>query len=236
MRLITRPKKAFSLLELLITMSIISILMAAAAPGVDAWVSRYQTRTFISRMVSDFSEAKILATTAGSHRGGGTATNTDPFSSAIRFTSTEYQLITRSFAPVSNTSWDPALANNTLIKSVPYPRGVVVASVRSSFNNGAGVTTVSDNASVNPTFVFLSTGFMQNKVSGRRLVINAPQFCGPGRTLPPATLSVNVTADQKLSSAQAFYRVNINPNGDYGVCYAPTSTGFPTVGQFMNSF
>lgn len=236
MRLITKATKAFSLLELIIVMAVISIIMGAAAPGVDKWVARYRAQAFISTLVSDFAEAKILATAGGSHRNSTSATSSDPFNTAIRFTPTEYQIITRSFAPVGNISWDPALANNALVKRVPYPRGVVVNDIRSTFNSGTAPITTSDSVEVKPAYIFLSTGIMQNGVSKKTLTAKSADFCGSGRTLPPATMSVNVIANQDLSETQAFYRVNLNPDGTYGVCYTPDGSSFYAKGQFMNSF
>ena len=234
MRLITKTTKAFSLLELLIVMAVISIIMSAAAPGVDRWIARYRAQAFISTLVSDFAEAKILATTGGAHRSSTSATSTDPFNTAIRFTPTEYQVLTRSYAPVSNTSWSPAEAHNTLIKTVIYPRGVSILKLYSSYSTGTGSAILSYTPDSNPTYVFLSTGVAKDGASGNMLISSTTETCG-GVTLPPMTLRVNITVDQQFSPDLDYYRIMLDSNGDYGVCYA-TNTNFPSQGHLMNSF
>ena len=230
MRLITRPKKAFSLLELMIVMAVISILMAAAAPGVDRWVSRYRAHNFFAQLISDMASTRLLAYSSRiTQTTTSDADSTTQYSqSAIRFTNTNYVIMQRS-TPQSGSTWNPAENYNRVIKTVNYPQNITLTQVKLQLFDATAANIYTDSGT--PTIFFTPTGAMGDGMStaASNMVKSTGEICGDvdGAPAPthPASFHAQFTVVPKLG-IPIYYEIHIDQEGTYALCYAPQAGDF----------
>lgn len=216
--------KAFSLLELLITMAVISIIMAASAPGVDRWISRYRTRTFFSQLVSDMSEARLMAYSSGKRITGSLTISTTQYNrSAIQFTSTGYIIIMRT-NPVIGGNWNPDNTYNRVVKTVNYPKEISFNRIYLDAARWGGNQHFEYAASVKPVIYFTPTGTMGNGLSNDLLSSTGSQ-CGDGVPTHPAAFTARFTASPSFT-APMYYEIHIDTEGNYLLCYSEENGNF----------
>ncbi|HNZ54990.1 MAG TPA: prepilin-type N-terminal cleavage/methylation domain-containing protein [bacterium] len=54
--------KAFTLIELMVTLGVITIIATASVPQVQMWIARNKGIQIVSQVISDFSKAETLET------------------------------------------------------------------------------------------------------------------------------------------------------------------------------
>ncbi len=224
-------RKAFSLLELIVVTTIISIIMAASAPRVDRWATRYRADAFIKRLLADVADAKALArTTGGIHNAGGLI-SLRRHATAIRFDAHAYQIMQAAGGALWNT-WDLGSSNYRVVKSVPYPSGVSIPTVSTNGKLPAGGTShLIRHPQSSPTPIeFLSTGSVTD-VNHNALTAVSESCGGP---IAPSIFYVDIDVALKMSGT-LHYRVFIQRSGNYFVCSADDGD-FAGSGQIVHGF
>lgn len=207
-------KKAFTLIELLITVCVIGVISSLSVPKIQEWVSKYQAKKAVSSIIADFSKAKSLSS---SYLSSTATTGSNINQAAMYFTSGGYRILTRSANNISNWS----LGNDTTVKTVTMPNKVTIETV-----NGAAL------GSGSAVIAFTSAGKAKN--NDNTLIPTQSTSCyATGSDAAMYSVIAAVVVKVAVSdSTTTYYQVSISNFGEYRVCSTNTSaTSFGTDGK-----
>jgi prepilin-type N-terminal cleavage/methylation domain-containing protein len=214
-------RKAFTIIELLVVMVLISILAAVSVPHIEEWVARQQARQFTAGLIADFSKAALISRT--NQNLGDPAHSILPLSSGSTFSKAalyfnfqnlvQYSILMRTAPNASLIGWSPATAET--LKSVPIPRRITIYSVN---NISSGVV----------AFVFTPSGEVRSIYN--YVITPSQQNCGTQTSTKLYTAQIEFRANVRSSDA-LFYRLEMNSFGEYRLCQSIGNNTFTETGD-----
>lgn len=201
----------FTLLELLITMAVISIIAVFSVPRVDRWLKRIKIKDVSSTLALDFARARSLAKTVKTENDEGafnpfTTLVQRPSQAALSFREDGYSIILRRNSNAVG-GWD--FENNdydTEVKRAEFPYDVEMISVETS----QGETAAGDN----PLVSFFPSGKMMNNANTRLSTLTS----NCGGTADSNVLAAIEMQTESFDGNRFYYLVNIRQNGTSTIC------------------
>lgn len=202
-------RKGFTLIELMVVLTIIVIIATASVPQIQLWIGRNRGLSAIATIISDFSKAKAMAAYS-------MTVNTDSLdadsnlqrsklTTAIMFRKTSYSILQQS----GTAAWHELGP----LKFSKIPLNVSIESV----NTGA----TSDNPGQSPTLIFTSTGRLK-QTNGALVPFGAGLGnlkCGAlDSPLNGRRVFVSIMNSRVDDSHYIWYRVEIDTAGEYFIC------------------
>lgn len=213
--------KAFSLIELMVVLAVITIIATASVPQVQIWTARNRGVQAVSQIISDFSKARSIAGyTVVSDLGkieyesGEDANIGVRLQTAIMYRESNYSILQRS--SMITSGWSD-VAGDVLKKTI-LPRDVVIKNVNKF--------TTSDDHSFTPVITITSNGKIRNK--DYELILGSPgeECAGVQSPINNKVLVVVLTSTVRGSTTNnIWYRIEIDQTGEYFVCTAFGSGG-----------
>ncbi|MFO7735840.1 MAG: prepilin-type N-terminal cleavage/methylation domain-containing protein [bacterium] len=206
----------FTLLELLITMAVISIIAVFSVPRVDRWLKRIKIKDASSTLALDFAKARSLARTVKTENDDGafnpfTTLVQRPSQAALSFREDGYSIILRRDANTVG-GWDSESNDyDTEVKRVEFPYDVEVVSVETS----QGETPAGDN----PVVSFFPSGKMMNNTN----ITLSTLTSSCGGTADSNVLAAIEMQTESFDGNRFYYLVNIKQNGTSTVCGSLTN-------------
>ena len=218
-----RAEKGFTLIELMITLAIITILATASVPKVQMWIARNRGKAAVSNIISDFAKAKAIGAYSMSESSN-SSTIYEKYvlsrpTTAIMYRKSSYTIIQR---PATKTGdwYDNNVGDHQNLKQVAMPLNVTIENL----NTGA----TNDGVGTSPTLVFTSNGRV--KQSNNLLVPLGAGLGNLGCGAEDSTLNgrrifvaiMKSTVDEgdppTDNGAALWYRIEIDSTGDYFIC------------------
>lgn len=211
-------RKGFTLIELMVVLTIIVIIATASVPQIQLWIARNRGLTAVATIISDFSKAKSMAAYS-------MTVNTDSLdadsnlqrsklTTAIMFRKTSYSILQQS----GTAAWHEL----SPLKFSKIPLNVSIESVNTEATN--------DNPGQSITLIFTSTGRLK-KTNGALVLFGevlGDVKCGAldsplnGKRVFGSIIKSKVDALHYI-----WYRVEIDTAGEYFICMDLTSGAEP---------
>ena len=235
-------KKAFTIIELMICLAVVSILAGAAVPQVKLWNARNRGLDAVTSIIADYSKARSVASYINvepSASDGSQITYSEDFSGlasqvhigkrpqiALKFENDgkSYSILQKNR---SSDAWTSASV--VKLKTTELPSGV---NIKKIFFNAI---------SQNDLFVFTPDGRVKfgDQFTTKGFTVNVNSLaCGPeGGTIRQATEMIIQTETKVEDGKYISHRIDFNTLGAYHVCVAYHSTSgsaeFRTNGQLL---
>lgn len=207
--------KAFSLIELMVILAIITIIATASIPQVQMWTARNRGIQAVSQIISDFSKTRSIAGyTVVSDLGrieyesGEDAYIGIRLQTAIMYRKSNYSILQKS--SMITADWSDDIAGDVLKKTV-LPKDVTIEVVNSS--------STSDSNSNTPVITITSNGKIKDKNSQLIHGSSGEECAGLQSPINNKVLVVLLKSMVGGSTTNGiWYRVEIDQTGEYFVC------------------
>ncbi|HOW50446.1 MAG TPA: prepilin-type N-terminal cleavage/methylation domain-containing protein [bacterium] len=211
-------RRAFTIVELMVVIALISVTAVLSMPRVNEWIARQQAKRVISQLITDYSKAVALSSKSTMHTStGGSYTNR----AAIYFQNADgkhaYSILLRNNG--SNASWS---MNDPVVKFVRLPGRVSFTNINETSFGSTAATAIS----------FTSTGIAldnANTMLNLKSFYDVPSNCGGQTSNKKYSARIDLRADISDSKA-LFYRVEINQFGEYRICASFGDANFASNG------
>lgn len=222
-----RTNKAFTMIELMVTLMVIAIAARLSMPKVEEWIARQQAKQFASQLIADFSKARILAGNTyipdndSLHLvqvGTGTISNQSALYFEIKNGKSAYWILSRN--STATGAWTPA--NDPTVRKMELPGRIAITRL-----NGMTFAEGSTGA-----VAFTSSG--RAKTNSNTLVTLSAVSCGGVFSPTASTLRVDFKANVN-STTDIFYSVSVNNFGEYQVCMSVGNENFASNGLEVKS-
>ena len=226
MEIAVKRANGFTLIELMVVLTIIVIIATASVPQIQLWIARNRGMTAVAQIISDFSKTKSIAAysvnaNTDNLSASGNLVRTRP-ETAMMFRRSSYSILQRT---VSTKAWHEVESDSPL-KKTALPLRVEI-----KFVNAEEPT---DNPGNSPTLIFTSTG--RTKKIDNSLVLPGADAgdleCGDinsplnGRRIFVARIRSAVDDSRFL-----WYQIEIDTSGESFICMV-TVTGEATTPDF----
>jgi len=226
-----RKTNGFSLLELMITLGILTVVATVAVPKVQVWNARNRGLQTVMEILSDFSKARSVAgyTVVGtSNNSIKIPTNVDAEESdddsgkmsvymgirrqtAMVFRKSEYAIYQKQ--SMNTDTWDAADANTTMLKQNKLPNMITIEVVNEddSLTGFSTLLNFNSNGKIKTKGgYFVSGADPQNGKCGSAVAAN---------TLPDIVFSAIIRSKISTGSNDSiWYRLDIDQRGEYSIC------------------
>ncbi|HPS31106.1 MAG TPA: prepilin-type N-terminal cleavage/methylation domain-containing protein [bacterium] len=209
-------RKGFTLIELMVVLTIIVVIATASVPKIQSWTARNRGAAAVSQIISDFSKAKAIAAYSVNVNTqtlvNGSYDRTRP-ETAIMFKKSSYSILQRTDA----TAWNIV----SPLKQTALPHNVTITNI-----NGGSTSDTGDS----PTLIFTSTGRV--KKTNDALVLfgagSANQVCGAVTSPLEGRRIFNAILTSQIDSVHfLYYRIEIDTAGEFFVCMEPADSTTP---------
>lgn len=208
-------QKGFTLIELMVTLAVISIIATASVPKIQMWVSRNQGLKVMSQITADVSKARSIAKSIVKQQaavvGGGYSFGSRP-QIAMLFKDDSYYILQRDNMAMG--SWSETA--DTVLKSHKLPGNIEIDTL-----NGASVS--SGNV-----LVFTATGRIKKNdgtfVSPSKDVTYMDTCGSENSELKGTSLFMAVVKVKVSNGNTLWYRAEIGPAGDSFACVSTESS------------
>jgi prepilin-type N-terminal cleavage/methylation domain-containing protein len=217
--------KGFTLIELMVVLSIIVIIATATVPKVQVWIARNRGNQAVSQLISDISKAKSISgyTVNDVVVGGARQYVGQRPETGIMLRATSYSIIQRTDMNAGAWSDVPA-AGNAILKKVSLPLKVSLHYVNDQ--------ETSDSAGMySPTVVLTSSGRFKDGsdntiISNIGGNINCPG--GVNSPLNGKRVFIGILRSMIDGTDGIWYLIEMDQAGEYAVCSTvETSSGLP---------
>jgi len=203
--------KAFTLIELMVTLGVITIIATASVPQVQMWIARNKGIQIVSQVISDFSKAKSIARSIVKQQDAVVA-GSFVFGSrpqvSMYFKADSYYILQRN----SMTPGGWSETSDTVLKSFRLPSKVELYSV-----NGSLVTS-------GITVLFSSSGRLKKDDGSFITPVKDKTYiedCGSEKSdLKGVGVFMAVFKVDASNNKTLWYRAEISPAGDFFACFS----------------
>lgn len=207
-------RKGFTLIELMVVLTIIVIVATASVPQIQLWNARNKGVAAVSMVISDFSKAKAMAGYSMTVDRSIRDTSMNPDGEFIRnklFTAILYRKT--SYSIIQQSGSDAWYTVNPL-KQSKLPKNVSIESVNTASPN--------DNSGQSPaTYIFTSTGRLKN-TDGSLVLFGANAtgiVCGNvGSPLEGTRIFIAYLKSKIDDNRSLWYQVEMDTEGETFIC------------------